>query len=162
MTPTQSALDVAQAQVNSAQSANALAQSQADAAQAALDTTKAQAVNYAIVAPFAGTVMTLDIDPGEYAAPGIEVLRLADTSTWQVQTTDLTELNIASVQVGSRVTMTFDAIPGLELPGKVSNIRAYGDTKQGDIVYTVIVTPDQQDARLRWNMTAKVNIEGQP
>jgi HlyD family secretion protein len=57
--------------------------------------------------------------------------------------------------------MTFDAIPGFELPGKVSKIKLYGDTKQGDIVYTVIITPDQQDTRLRWNMTAKVSIQSE-
>ena len=54
--------------------------------------------------------------------------------------------------------MTFDAIPGLELSGHVSQIKPYGDTRQGDIVYTVTITPDQQDERLRWNMTAKVSI----
>ena len=40
----------------------------------------------------------------------------------------------------------------------MSQIRPYGNTRQGDIVYTVIITPDQQDERLRWNMTAKVSI----
>jgi HlyD family secretion protein len=159
LTPTQPALDVAQAQVDSARTAEALAQTQVAAAQAALDTVKAQAANYVLVAPFAGTVMTLDIDAGEYAAPGIEILRLADTPTWQIETTDLTELNIVNVGEGTPVTLTFDAIPGLQLPGKVTNIKPYGESHQGDIVYTVVITPDQQDPRLRWNMTAKVSIE---
>lgn len=159
LTPTQSALEVAQAQVDSAQTAVALAQSQVDAAQAALDTVKAQAANYALAAPFAGTVMTLDLNAGEYATPGVVVLRLADTSAWQIETTDLTELNVANVVVGTPVSMTFDAVPGLELTGKVTRIEPYGISKQGDIDYTVVVTPDQQDSRLRWNMTAKVNIE---
>ncbi len=112
-----------------------------------------------MVAPFAGTVETLDINAGEYVMPGALVLHLADTSTWQVQTTDLTELNIASVQPGNPVTLTFDAIPGLQLMGKVTSIQPYGVSKQGDIDYTVVVTPDQQDPRLRWNMTAKVSIQ---
>ena len=30
---------------------------------------------------------------------------------------------------------------------------------RGDIVYTVVVTPGRQDARLRWNMTVKVSLE---
>ena len=112
-----------------------------------------------LVAPFAGTVMSLDIKPGEYAMPGSVAIRLADTSAWQIETKDLTELNIAQVKEGMPATVTFDAIPGLELTGHVSQIKPYGDTRQGDIVYTVVVTPDQQDARLRWNMTAKVSIE---
>ena len=31
--------------------------------------------------------------------------------------------------------------------------------QQGDITYTVVVAPDQNDPRLRWNMTAVVTIE---
>jgi HlyD family secretion protein len=113
-----------------------------------------------LVAPFSGTVASVDIDPGEFAAPGATVVRLADTSNWQIETTDLTELNVANVREGMPVTLTFDAVPELQLSGKVTKIKPYGENKQGDIVYTVIVTPDQQDARLRWNMTAKVTIGG--
>jgi len=111
-----------------------------------------------LVAPFAGTVVSLDIAAGEYAAPGTPILRLADTSAWRIETKDLTELNIAQVELGMPATVTFDALPGLELSGHVSQIKPYGDTRQGDIVYTVTITPDQQDERLRWNMTAKVSI----
>jgi HlyD family secretion protein len=83
---------------------------------------------------------------------------MADLATWQIETTDLTELDIARVRAGSTVTMTFDAVPGLELSGKVSRIRPIGENKQGDITYVVTITPDRQDERLRWNMTAAVSI----
>ncbi len=139
----------------------AVAQAGVNAAQAARDLIVEQIKNAKLSAPFAGTVTTLDIHAGEFASPGAVIVRLADLSNMQIETTDLTELNIVNVKEGTPVTMTFDAIPGLELPGKVSNIRSYGDNKQGDIVYTVYVTPDQQDARLRWNMTAKVTIAAQ-
>jgi multidrug resistance efflux pump len=143
--PTSEARAILEAGVNAARVARDLATEQLSAAR--------------LVAPFAGTVMTLDIEAGEYAMPGTPVLRLADTSTWLVETKDLTELNIAQIEVGMPATVTFDAIPGLELSGHVSRIKPYGDTRQGDIVYTVTITPDQQDERLRWNMTAKVSIE---
>lgn len=136
----------------------AAAQANVTASQAARDLAAQQITNASLVAPFAGTVITLDIDPGEFAAAGVEVIRLADTANWQVETTDLTELNIVNVSEGTPVTLTFDAISGLELPGKVSKVRSYGENRQGDIVYTVYVKPDQQDPRLRWNMTAKVVI----
>jgi HlyD family secretion protein len=54
--------------------------------------------------------------------------------------------------------MTFDAIPGLKLPGTVSRIRALGENRQGDITYIVTVKPARHDDRLRWNMTASVTI----
>ncbi len=139
----------------------AVAQANVNAAQAARDLAADKLKDAKLVAPFSGTVASLDIDPGEFAAPGATVLRLADTSAWQIETTDLTELNIAKVRAGMPATLTFDAVPELELSGKVANIKPYGESKQGDIVYTVIVAPDQPDARLRWNMTAKVTIESQ-
>jgi HlyD family secretion protein len=112
-----------------------------------------------LTAPITGTIMTLSIHKGEFAQAGAPLLVVADTSAWQVDTSDLTELNIIRIAQGTRATMTFDAIPGLELGGKVTLIKPYGETRQGDIVYTITVTPDQQDARLRWNMTAKVTFE---
>jgi HlyD family secretion protein len=77
------------------------------------------------------------------------------------RTSDLTKLNVVEVGEGDAVTLTFDAIPGLELPGKVSRIKDLGENRQGNSTYTVVVKPDQQDARLRWNMTATVSIARQ-
>ena len=87
------------------------------------------------------------------------VVRLADTSNMQVEKTDLTDINIVDNKVGDPATITLDAIPGLEIAGKVSSIKGFGENRQGDIVYTVVVTLDKQDERLRWNMTAQVAIE---
>jgi len=120
-------------------------------AQVALDETELRA-------PFSGVVASLDMKTGEYVALGAPTIHLADLSTWQIETTDLTELDVVRVSAGSPVTMTFDAIPGLELSGMVSRIRALGENKQGDITYIVTITPDQQDERLRWNMTVSASI----
>lgn len=141
--------------------AEKLAEAEANvaAAQAARDLAVERLKNARLVAPFAGTVVSLDAAVGEYAGSGASVLRIANVSAWQIETTDLTELDIVKIHEGMPVTITFDAIPGFELPGKVSLIKLFGETRQGDIVYTVVVTPDQQDARLRWNMTAKVSFE---
>lgn len=128
------------------------------AAQAGRDLAAAQLRNATLLAPFAGTLMKLNLAPGEYAAPGAEVVLLADTSSWRIETTGLTELNVAEVAVGAPATVTFDALPGVELSGRVTSIDPYGDTLQGDIVYTVHVTLDSQDPNLRSNMTAKVRI----
>ena len=135
------------------------AQAGVNAAQAARDLVAEQLKNAKLVAPFAGRVTSLDVKAGEFVAAGAPVLRLADTANWQVETTDLTELNIVNTLEGDAVSVTFDAIPGLELAGKVARIKGYGENKQGDIVYTLVIALDRQDARLRWNMTAKVSIE---
>ena len=75
-----------------------------------------------------------------------------------METTDLTELSVAGVHEGDAATVTFDALPDLTLPGKVTHVKNFGQDHQGDIVYTVVVTLGKSDPRLRWNMTAKVGI----
>ena len=49
-------------------------------------------------------------------------MRVADLSAWQIETTDLTELNIAAVREGLSVTLTFDAL-----------LRLYEEAQAGGI-----------------------------
>ena len=128
-------------------------------AQADLDRAKAALTDTELRAPFAGTISTVDINAGEEVVAGTEIIRLADFSAWEIQTTDLTEINVVRVKVGDTVSLAFDAIPDLSLNGKISRISSLGTNRQGDIVYTVSVQPEKMDERLRWNMTAKVSIE---
>ena len=109
-------------------------------------------------APFAGTLAFLDVKNGEQVNAGTVIAQVADLTQWQIETSDLTEINIVNVAEGDPVTLTFDAINDLEIGGTVERIRPVGENQQGDIVYTVIVKPDTQDARLRWNMTAVTRI----
>lgn len=144
LTPTAEDLAASEANVNAAKAARDLA---------------ADALNRAkLTAPFAGVVVALEPKVGEQAAAGAAVARIADTSNFQIETTDLTEINIVNIKEGESATITLDAIPEVELTGKVASIKGFGENKQGDIVYTIVVKLDKQDPRLRWNMTAKVTI----
>ena len=136
----------------------AAAQAAVAQAQAALQQAQASLADTELRAPFAGTVARLDVKAGEQVVAGQPVVELADLSRWQIETDDLTELDIVRVQPGDRVRLTFDAIEGLELPGTIVRIKSIGEEKRGDVTYTVIVEPDEQDPRLRWNMTALVTI----
>ncbi|GAB4440831.1 MAG: hypothetical protein OHK0015_37380 [Chloroflexi bacterium OHK40] len=112
-------------------------------------------------APIAGTVAEINLKVGEVPAATGAVIVLADFSSWQIETEDLTELSVVKVREGDQVTVTFDALPGFELPGTVTRIKPLGENRQGDIVYTVVVAPNSWDDRLRWNMTASVVISGE-
>jgi multidrug resistance efflux pump len=140
----------------------ATAQANVNAAQAARDLIAEQIKNARLVAPFAGVVIAMDLHSGEYAAPGIPVVRVADASSWQVETTDLTELSVINIHEGDPAIVRLDALPELELPGKVARIKGYGENRQGDVVYTLTIALDKSDEHLRWNMTAKVTIEPKP
>ncbi|MEZ4767129.1 MAG: HlyD family efflux transporter periplasmic adaptor subunit [Caldilineales bacterium] len=120
-------------------------------AQAALDET-------VLTAPFAGTVAQMVPAVGETVSPGAPVVELADLTAWQIETDDLTELDVVRVSEGAPVVLNFDALPGVELTGHVSQIKPIGVNKQGDITYTVVIIPDEFNDQLRWNMTAAVTI----
>lgn len=154
---TQANLDLLKAGTRTEQ----VAKAEADviAAYATLRRTQAALGDTELRAPFAGTVAWLNTRAGELIDPSRPVVELADLSSWIIETDDLTEIEVVDVQIGAPVTITFDAIQDLELPGHVKWITPYGERKEGDITYTVRVCPDEEDRRLRWNMTAIVSIE---
>lgn len=126
------------------------AQSQLKAAQTGL-------ADLDLKAPFAGTLISSSLDVGEAVAPQTVVM-LGDVSSWKIETTDLTELDVPGVKQGDPVQITFDAIPDLKLPGHVNRIQEIGVDRQGDIVYKVYIDLDKQDMRLLWNMKAFVSF----
>jgi multidrug resistance efflux pump len=139
----------------------AVAAAEADlaAAEASLELARVALDETELRAPFAGTVAALEVQPGEQVAPGSTIVQLADLSAWQVETDDLTELNVVRIGEGDLATVTFDAIPELELVGRIVRIEPIGQSKMGDMTYTAVVALDQYDEKLRWNMTATVVVE---
>jgi len=137
----------------------AAAEANVAAATAALQNALVALSETELKAPFAGTVAALRLEEGEQITAGTPIVQLADLSTYQIETEDLTELQIVDVQVGEEATITFDAIPDLEITGTVERIRPLGEDNRGDIVYTVVLIPAEQDPRLLWNMTAVVTFE---
>jgi HlyD family secretion protein len=127
-------------------------------AEAAVQQARASLSDTELRAPFAGTIADTYVRIGEQVVAGVPVIELADVSAWQVETEDLTELDVVRVQEGDEVLVTFDAIEGLEVTGTVVRVNSIGREKLGDITYTVVVQLDEQNARLRWNMTAVVTI----
>lgn len=127
------------------------ADSQIAAAEAALNRLQ-------LKAPFSGTVAKNDLKVGEYVAPGVSVLMLVDFSDWFLETTDLTELNVVKIKEGSPAVITCDALPDVQFPGSVVRINSIGENRQGDITYSVLVSMEDYDERLLWNMTCSVVI----
>lgn len=138
-----------------------LAAAEADvaAAQAALALAQAALAETELRAPFPGTVAAIDAVIGQQIGPGVTAVSLGDYASWLVETSDLTELQVVGLLEGDRATISLDALPGLQLAGRVTRIKSIGENRLGDITYAVIVTPDQLDGRLRWNMSASITVE---
>jgi len=152
----QAALDLLRAgptpeEIAAAQAAVAQAQANLAAAQTSLS-------RAALVAPFDGTVSQVNVHLGEQVLPGQPIIVLGDLSTLRVETTDLRETDVGHIAVGQEVDITFDALPDTLLKGHVAYISPKANSRQGGVNYTTIVEFDQFDPRLRWGMTAYVNI----
>ena len=176
--PTKNELDAARANVAAAEAAKARSQAQLDLvkagataeqiavaeanvaqAQVAVDLAQAALDKLQLQAPFAGTAGSVYVRGGEMLASGQQVLTLGDLTSLRVETTDLSEVDVARVVVGQPVNVTFDAIKGKTLTGKVARIAPMSSQGQGGVNYTVIVELDQLDPALRWGMTAFTDIE---
>lgn len=134
----------AEARINSAQTALA-------AAQSALKDSE-------IVAPFSGEIADLSVHVGEWVTGNQPVVVLADLSQWEIETDDLTELDVPQVHLGQTAIVRPDALPELELKGVVGTIKDLSEEKRGDVTYTATILLDQADPRLRWGMTVAVEF----
>jgi len=111
-----------------------------------------------LLAPFDGTVTELYVKQSQFISPGQEVLLLSDLSHLRVETTDLNEIDVARLEVGNSVIVTFDALPEASVVGKVVRIAPKASAGSG-VNYTVLVELDEIPEKLLWGMTAFVDIE---
>jgi len=125
------------------------AHAQLDAAQASLD-------DLELKAPFSGTIVASNLKAGQLSSIGSSSVVLADLSEFQVESSDLTELNITKISEGSPVAITIDGIPDLAISGSVTRIKPLGEDNQGDITYKVIIKLNNQDPRIKWRMTTSI------
>ncbi len=120
--------------------------------------TRAALANAEVRAPFPGVITDLNLKVGEFEASGQPVVTIADTTSWVVKTTDLTEIDVVNIKEGQSAAVTFDALPGIELQGNVLSISQNFSENQGDVVYEVTVLLTDQDPAMRWGMTAVVKF----
>jgi len=173
----QAEVDKAQAQVKGAQARGTRAQAQLDLLQAgasaeqvavavaqvaqaqiALDLAQAALDNTRLIAPFAGTAGALMVKEGEMVTVGRPVLIISDLKRLNVEITDVDEFDIVKVEVDQEAKVTFDALPGQELTGRVSHITPMPSFGQDGTTYTVTIELSERDPSLRWGMTAFVEI----
>jgi HlyD family secretion protein len=123
-----------------------------------LEAARSELADMELKSPFAGTTSKINVREGEWVNIGQNAMLLADLSYLQVETTDLNEIDVARIQEGAPVEITFDAIPDIRLQGIVERIAARSSEGSG-VNYTVTVSMDDPPEKLRWGMTAFVDIK---
>jgi multidrug resistance efflux pump len=141
--------------------AEEIAVAYADVAQAQVDLDAARVAleRCELHAPFDGTVGAVNVRTGELVALGDSLVTLGDLTSLQVETTDLDEIDVAHVDVGSLAAVTFDSLPERTFTGRATRISPMADPGAGGVNYTVIIEMEELGPTIRWGMTAFVDIE---
>ncbi|HSJ56312.1 MAG TPA: HlyD family efflux transporter periplasmic adaptor subunit [Anaerolineae bacterium] len=144
------AQDVAVFEAQGEEAATALHQ-----AQAALDDAQ-------LVAPFAGTVLTVDAREGEWATPGMPAFTVASTQAL-VLAVQVDEVDVALLEEGQQAHMSFDAIKGERITGRITRIASASTSVGGAVAFDVEiafapVNGTGQALPVRLGMTADVDI----
>jgi multidrug efflux pump subunit AcrA (membrane-fusion protein) len=129
-----------------------------DRANALLAQAQATLEQATLTAPIGGTVVSIEVAPGETVVPGLAVIVIGDLTNMQIETTDLSERDVPAVRPGQPATVFIEAL-GEQYEGRVIEVARSSETIGGDVVYKVTIELSQQPEGLRWGMSAEAEIQ---
>lgn len=117
-----------------------------------------------VTAPIDGTVSAINVKNGDdlsRLSSGSNAnnapIIIGDLKTLKAQV-QINEVDVPNVQIGQKVMMTFSAIDGLTMSGKIEKMDALGTITQGVVTYNVTVGFDALDERIRPQMSVSAKI----
>jgi len=151
--------EIAAARLRLEQSELSLQQSQTSLEQA-----RNQLSNARLLAPWQGTILTVEVAPGAMVGAGTPIVTLLDTEELQFHTNNLSERDLAQIKPGQPAEITLKAYPNQQVVGKVARIAPQADGAVGDAaVFAVMIDlADTADLALRPGMTGRVDISSKP
>ena len=121
-----------------------------------LDTARFNARFARIEAPGDGVVLQRLAERDELVQPGQPVIVLGATGAGWVVRTSLADRDAVRVNVGDAASVSFDAFPEREFPGKVTRVGSSADPMTGTFEVEIDVAPD--GARFARGLVAKVSL----
>jgi len=112
--------------------------------------------NYFVRAPFDGVVAKVNVDKADTVGSGSTVAIIITNK--KIAAITLNEVDAVRVKAGQKVTLTFDAVPDLNITGEVSEVDLVGTIDQGVVNYEVKIAFDTQDSRIKSGMSANASI----
>ena len=122
----------------------------------ALQDAKDNLADYYVRAPFSGTLASVNAKVGDPANSGTTVATLI--ADQQIATININEVDASKIKIGNKVTLSFDAIDGLTLTGKVATIDTLGTVTQGVVNYSATISFDSTDPRVKSGMSVSASI----
>lgn len=135
----------------------ALAQAEVLAAEGGLEKAQAIYADNIIKAPADGTITEVNIKYGELADSNKKAIVLEDVDNLYVEAL-INESNIASIVLGQRVEVTFDALTDQEFTGVVSHVDPSALTEDGVVNYKIKVSLNEESPFIRPGMNAEIAV----
>ena len=73
-------------------------------------------------------------------------------------TVAFSESDISKLKTGQTATVTFDALPGVELGAHITQISDVGTSSNGVVSYNATITLDQHDSQVKPGMSASAQV----
>ena len=136
-----------------------IAEAQLEAAEQAVAEAQKQIDEATITAPFDGVVASVDADEGDSVSSTTTVVQLIDLNSIELRA-EVDEIDIAEVKPGQKTIIEVDALPALQLEGKVKSISLLPEVESGGVVvYEVKIGFDvPPDSELKVGMSADADI----
>lgn len=111
-----------------------------------------------IIAPSAGTVTSIDADPGELVFTGDVAVRVDNLDNLIVEVS-INQANINKIEVGQEAILTFDAVSRKEYTGFVLSVDEDGTVNTNGVVqFYAEIKIEDADEDVKPGFTAVVNI----
>ena len=112
--------------------------------------------DYTVRAPFDGVIAKLNVKKSDPISSATVITTLITQQ--KIAQVSLNEVDVAKIKTGEKATLTFDAIDGLSITGQVAEIDTIGTVTQGVVTYSVKISFDTQDDRVKSGMSVSAAI----
>lgn len=128
---------------------------------------KETAAERTVTAPIDGTITTVNVEKGDELESSSSSSPSSTSNNASMVIQDLTslkavvsinEVDIASVKVGQKASMSFDAISNLTLTGKIEKVDTVGTSTSGVVSYSATIGFDSLDAKVKPEMSVNATI----
>jgi len=130
-------------------------------AETQLENSKQELMKTEILAPFDGTVVDIGVKQNDQLSAfdysSKTAVYLVDTRTVKMDGV-VDEVDIYKVKVGQDALITVDALPGVELKGKVTFISPFGNQTTGVVEFPVTISLEPAETDLKGGLTATGDI----
>jgi HlyD family secretion protein len=109
-----------------------------------------------LTAPFAGTVLAVNVSAGEFVSPGAPAIMLGATE--MILDVNIDEIDVAQLAEGQAAHLSFDALKDEVFSGSLTHIAPSSTNVGGAVAYAVEISLDPEGRPVRLGMTADVDI----